>query len=139
MVRSAYYAHPRNRFWAALAEAGLVDRRMRPEEYRELLRHGIGLTDLAKQAHGLDKDLRIGFFDRAGLELRIRCFEPSVLAFNGQKAARIFLHRPRDERIDYGAQSETIGRTRIWVLPSTSPANPRWDVGPWRWLADTLG
>ena len=53
--RAAYYAHPQNRFWRALFEAGLTPRLLRPEEYAEALQWGIGLTDLAKHASGMDR------------------------------------------------------------------------------------
>ena len=50
----AYYAHPGNRFWRTLHEVGLTPRLYRPEEYRSLLDLGIGFTDVAKRAAGMD-------------------------------------------------------------------------------------
>jgi TDG/mug DNA glycosylase family protein len=52
-----YFANPRNRFWAALNRSGLVSEALSPERDTELLRHGIGFTDVVKrptpQASGL--------------------------------------------------------------------------------------
>jgi double-stranded uracil-DNA glycosylase len=55
--QQAYYAHPQNKFWRILHETGLTPRRLRPDEYRELLTLGIGLTDIAKHAFGMDNQL----------------------------------------------------------------------------------
>ena len=42
------YAGPGNKFWPMLAETGFTPRRLAPEEYRDLLDFGIGLTDINK-------------------------------------------------------------------------------------------
>ena len=44
----AYYAGPGNRFWPTLSETGLTPRQFSPKEFRELAKHGLGLTDLGK-------------------------------------------------------------------------------------------
>ena len=49
-----YYAHPGNRFWRAIHEAGLVPRRYQPDEFRALLPLGIGFTDLNTQESSLE-------------------------------------------------------------------------------------
>ena len=41
-----HFARPGNRFWPALHLAGLTPRQLRPEEDRELLDHGLGVTNL---------------------------------------------------------------------------------------------
>jgi len=41
-----HFARPGNRFWPALHAAGITPRRFAPEEDRELLRHGVGVTNL---------------------------------------------------------------------------------------------
>jgi len=42
--RRAYYAHPQNRFWRVLHEAGLTPRRLAPAEFALLPDFGLGLT-----------------------------------------------------------------------------------------------
>src|SRR5919202_4645475 len=44
------FARPGNRFWKALAGAGLTDRVLAPDEDAELLAAGIGLTNLVARA-----------------------------------------------------------------------------------------
>jgi TDG/mug DNA glycosylase family protein len=130
--RGAYYAGPGNRFWPVLAEVGILPRRFAPEEFREVLRYGIGLTDLAQRVSGADAVLRPGDFDVAALRDRLLRFRPRILAFVGKRAAAEFLGR----RADFGPQRETLGATAIEVLPSTSgAARGFWDLGPWRDLA----
>jgi double-stranded uracil-DNA glycosylase len=136
--RGAYYAHPQNRFWPALHAVGLTPRLMRPEEYPELPRWGLGLTDIAKHVSGMDRELPPGALSAdacAALEAKIMAAEPAWLAFTSLAAGRRYLKRAAG----FGEQRERIGRTRLWLLPSPSPtagwnwaANEHW----WQALAD---
>ncbi len=134
--RQAYYAHPQNRFWRALAEAGLTPRLLAPAEYRLMPSFGLGLTDLAKRASGMDRELPAGALGRAAqaeLREKIEAHGPGVLAFTSLTAGRRFLSRAD---AGFGPQPERIGATAIWVLPSPSPtAGWNFDIAPWRALA----
>lgn len=130
----AYYAGPGNRFWPLLWQLGLTPRRLKPEQYREALAYGIGLTDLAKTVFGSDDRLPQGSDDPKDLRRRIRACSPGCLAFNGKRPAESFLGR----KAAFGVQPETIGSARIFVLPSTSRANARFQEGPWQDLARLL-
>ena len=132
----AYYAGPGNKFWRTLHDVGLTpDRALIPSEFRELLSYSIGLTDLAKGVAGMDHTLMRHSFDPASFELAIRQFAPTALAFNGKKAASVYLARPT-KLIGYGKQVERIGETALYVLPSTSgAASGTWSIEPWRILA----
>ena len=57
-LTGTYYAHPQNRFWRTLHEVGLTPRLFHPHEYELLWEHGIGLTDIAKFASGMDRHFR---------------------------------------------------------------------------------
>ena len=52
--RGAYYAGPGNMSWPTLHAVGLTPRRLQPEEFREVLSFGLGLTDLVKAVLGVD-------------------------------------------------------------------------------------
>jgi TDG/mug DNA glycosylase family protein len=132
----AYYAGPGNKFWRVLHEVGLTpDRALIPSEFRELLSYGIGLTDLAKGVSGMDHTLMRHLFDPARFRLAVGQFAPRALAFNGKKAASVYLARPT-KLIGYGRQAERIGETALYVLPSTSgAASGAWSIEPWRILA----
>jgi len=128
----APYAGPGNAFWPTLHAVGLTPRRLEPREFRCVLRYGLGLTDLAKHESGSDRDLSRAADDPAALRRKLRRHRPRLLAFTAKRPARVFLDRP----VDYGLQPETLGRTRIFVLPSPSgAARGFWDEGPWRELA----
>ena len=133
--QKAYYAHPRNMFWRALYEVGLTDRQLKPEEYRQVLDYRLGLTDLCKSEFGNDNELSPRALDRAGLQKKIETYRPAVLAFTSQKAGRAFC----GNRAVFGWQPESIPGTRIYILPSTSPA-ARWNWGAnsqhWKMLAE---
>jgi TDG/mug DNA glycosylase family protein len=130
--RRAYYAKPGNRFWPTLHKVGLTPRQLNPQEFPIVTEFGIGLTDVCKSAWGQDADLRADDFDPGALREKIEQFAPRFLAFTSKRAAREYLGR----NPDYGDQPETIGATRIFVLPSTSGLATRfWDESYWRELA----
>lgn len=134
----AYYAGPGNRFWQVLFDIGLTPRRLDPGDFRLLLDHGIGLTDMAKTVSGPDSSLPRTADAPDRLRATIRRYRPQVLAFNGKRAAAAFQGTTTD-RIDYGRQDAGLGPTAIHVLPSTSAAARRyWDPLPWQMLANAV-
>lgn len=134
-AKGHYYAHPQNKFWRALYAVGLTPRLLAPSEYRALLDYRIGLTDLAKHTYGMDSQLPAGSLGAdatAALRKRIAKYAPAILAFTSLNGGRRFL----GGKTGFGEQSETIGATRIWVLPSPSPAaHWNWKEEIWRDLA----
>jgi double-stranded uracil-DNA glycosylase len=129
----AYYAHPGNLFWRALFEAGLTPRLLMPAEFPQLPRYGIGLTDLAKRHAGNDDELPRDAFDAPALIAKIERHAPRLLAFTSKNAARAAL----GHAVGYGLQGETIGGTRLFVLPSPSgQARGHWDLAPWLALSE---
>lgn len=131
--RGAYYAGRGNKFWPVLSRVGLTSRQFAPHEFQEVLSEGIGLTDIAKSAHGSDLALRGKDYDAAAVRRKIEHYAPRFLAFNGKNAACRFLGRS----VTFGEQKERIGETRLFVLPSTSgAANGYWDESVWQAFAD---
>jgi TDG/mug DNA glycosylase family protein len=82
---------------------------------------GFGLTNAAYRTTKGSGDLRRGDFagsaerfERLAEELR-----PEIIAFVGKSAYEgVFRERP-----EHGLQARRLGDTRLFVLPSTSPAN----------------
>jgi len=136
--RGAYYAHPQNRFWRVLFDVGLTARLLKPEEYRDALAFGIGLTDIAKHVSGMDRELppgSLGDAACAALTVKIEAVQPKLIAFTSLTAGRRYLGRAAG----FGEQRERIGSTRVWLLPSPSPtAGWNWPAHAhwWRRLAD---
>ena len=82
---------------------------------------GYGLTNAAYRTTRGSSDLRRGDFEGSAerLERIARELEPRVIAFVGKAAYEgAFRERP-----DLGLQVRRLGDTRLFVLPSTSPAN----------------
>jgi double-stranded uracil-DNA glycosylase len=130
----AYYAHKQNKFWTILHETKLTPERLQPHQYRDLLQHGIGLTDLVKAGAGMDRATlpKLTTADRARLRSAIATFRPQFLAFTSKTAGQKFF----DGKRDYGEQRELIGDTRVWILSSTSgAANGSWRPEIWHRFA----
>ena len=118
---AAHFANPRNDFWRLLHEAGFTPRQLAPEEQFEVLTFGIGLTNAASRTTRGSSDLRrrdfLGSAER--LSSLVEELRPRWLAFVGKEAYRgTFGERP-----ELGEQKRMLAETRLFVLPSTSPAN----------------
>lgn len=72
----AYYAHPGNRFWGALYESGITERRYQPHQFSELLSLGIGFTDLCKSSAGMDRHIGAEEFDAPAFAAKMRLHRP---------------------------------------------------------------
>ena len=117
----AHFANPRNDFWRLLHTAGFTPRPLAPHEQFELLQLGYGVTNAALRTTPGSGDLRRGDFADAARRLEAIASElrPIAIAFVGKEAYRgAFGERPA-----LGPQSLTLASTRLFVLPSTSPAN----------------
>jgi len=133
---AAYYAHPGNSFWRALHKAGFTPRQFAPADFRNLLEVGIGLTDLCKRSAGNDSDITITQGDVVALRKKLFHYQPKLAAFTSKTAWRIFSSHAAGKPNAYGWQSEKIGQTRCFVLPSPSGSARRyWDIAPWQTLA----
>jgi double-stranded uracil-DNA glycosylase len=116
-----HFANPRNDFWRLLQDAGFTPRRLAPAEQLELPHFGYGLTNAAYRTTPGSSDLRRSDFQGAAARLARMADElgPRFIAFVGKEAYRgAFGERPH-----LGLQGRTLGETRLFVLPSTSPAN----------------
>ena len=134
----AYYAHKQNKFWKILYEIGLTSALLQPHQYRDLLQHRIGLTDLVKTHSGMDHQIplaKLRLDARSRLSHSVALYRPKFLAFTSKAAGQGFIGGKRD----YGEQTERIADTRIWILPSTSgAANGSWRPDVWHAFADRV-
>ena len=129
----ASYAGPGNKFWPTLFAVGITPRRIVPSEFRSITEFGIGLTDMNKHELGGDHELTDAADDPRALRRKILRYRPRILAFTAKRPAQVFLDRP----VAYGLQPDTIGETRVFVLPSPSGrAGAFWDIAHWRALAE---
>ena len=118
----AHFANPRNDFWRLLADSGLTPRLLDPVEQWELPALGYGLTNAAYRTTKGSGDLRRADFAGAAERLERLAAElrPGTIAFVGKAAHQGAFGLARSE---FGLQERGLGGTRLFVLPSTSPAN----------------
>src|SRR4051794_6399756 len=117
----AHFANPRNDFWRLLHAAGFTGRLLAPEQQFDLLQEGIGVTNAALRTTPGSGDLRkADFAGAAGRLARLAAtLKPAWIGFVGKEAYRgAFGERPQ-----FGEQDRRLAETRLFVLPSTSPAN----------------
>jgi hypothetical protein len=107
-----------------------------PEEYEKLLDFDIGLTDLVKGTTGVDSKLKKSDFKTGHLKKKILKYRPKVLCFNGKTAAQVFMDT---KKVNYGLQNMKVGKTLIFVAPSTSgAASGYWNEEYYFQLADIV-
>ena len=134
----AHFANPRNDFWRLLHAAGFTPRLFDPSEQEQLLELGIGVTNAAYRTTPGSGDLRRADFAGSAerLERLAHHLRPAWIGFVGKEAYRGAFN----ERPELGLQERTLGETRLFVLPSTSPANA---AVPWlereRWFQELAG
>ena len=105
-----------------LAAAGFTPRVLSPFEEAELLPLGYGITNIVDCATAGADELEPSEFKPAARRLiaKVRKFKPLVLAVLGVGAYRLAFD---DAKAQVGPQEQTIGSTRLWVLPNPSGLN----------------
>ena len=126
-ARGHHFARPGNRFWPALHLAGLTPRRLLPEEDRELLRHGLGVTNLVDRPTRTAAELEPAELHAGAAQLEdlVGEYRPDVVAVLGLTAWRLGLGRPAAAM---GRQEQTIGEAVTWVLPNPSGLNAHYQL-----------
>ncbi|MGW7686031.1 G/U mismatch-specific DNA glycosylase [Kribbella sp. NPDC054772] len=122
-----HFARPGNRFWPALQLSGFTPRQLRPDEQRDLLNYGLGITNVvdrpsAKAAELTRADLVAG---GENLVRKVHEYQPEWLAVLGVTAYRdAFAERTAA----VGKQDRMIGATRVWILPNPSGLNAHYTL-----------
>lgn len=117
-----HFGRPGNRFWPTIYRAGFTPRLFSPSEQHELLKHGCGITNMVARATTAADELTPAELVEGGLLLqkKVRRYKPRYLAVVGIGAYRTAFGKPKAK---LGLQEETIGETKIWVLPNPSGLN----------------
>ncbi|MCW4458482.1 mismatch-specific DNA-glycosylase [Microbacterium sp. MPKO10] len=122
------FAHPGNRFYPALREAGIFDAcptfsdGFDAGDRRRFTQAGLGVSNLVNRATiRADELSRAELRDGArALEKRVLGWSPRVVAIVGLTAYRQGFARPKARA---GKQDETIAGAELWVLPNPSGLN----------------
>ena len=132
----AHFANPRNDFWRLLEAAGFTPRLYDPSEQFALLPLRIGITNAAYRTTPGSGDLRRADFEGSAARLERIAYDlrPRAIGFVGKEAYRGAFG---GERATHGLQARRVGKTALFVLPSSSPANA---AVPWaerlRWFVE---
>lgn len=123
-----HFAHPVNRFYPALLEAGIIEQRIDPsagmtDADRDHLRaRGIGITNLVRRATARADELGREELRRGAtaLEALVGEHHPHVVAVAGITAYRQAFGLPRAV---VGEQPAPLAGARLWVVPNPSGLN----------------
>lgn len=117
-----HFAHPGNRFWKVIHQAGFTERQLKPEEEQHLLDTGCGITMLVERPTVQASEVALLELRNGAQELisKIQDYQPQALAVLGKQA---YEQGFRVRGAKWGRQEATIGETEIWVLPNPSGLN----------------
>jgi len=120
-----HFARPGNRFWPVLYKSGFTDRLLHPSEQEQLLRLGLGITNVVERATARAEELTREELVAGArpLAAKVTTLRPGWLAVVGLTAYRIAFANPR---ATMGPQDVMIGGTPVWVLPNPSGLNASW-------------
>ena len=123
-----HFAHPGNRFYPALLEAGIVTRTidrgtgMSDEDRAHLISRGIGITNVVARATAKASELSKRELEEGGRRLTayIAQHQPAVVAVAGITAYRTAFGKPKAVM---GLQLEPLAGAQLWVVPNPSGLN----------------
>ncbi len=120
-----HFARPGNRFWPALHRSGFTPRQFRPDEQDQLLSLGLGITNVAPRATARAAELTPAELREGAraLQEKMARLHPQWLAVLGVTVYRTAFDQAG---ATVGPQADTIGPTRLWVLPNPSGLNAHW-------------
>src|SRR5947209_308043 len=112
-----HFARPGNRFWPALYKSGFTDRLLSPFEEPELLKRGLGISNVVRHATASASELTRDDFIGGGRSLaaKVKRYHPRVVVILGLGAYRQAFANPK---AGVGEQAERIHDARVWVLPN---------------------
>lgn len=117
-----HFAHPGNRFWKVIYQAGFTDRLLKPEEEQHLLDTRCGITMLVERPTVQASEVGLHELRSGGRELmqKIEEYQPAALAVLGKQAYEQAFNQ---RGAKWGRQPVAIGATQVWVLPNPSGLN----------------
>jgi TDG/mug DNA glycosylase family protein len=123
-----HFAHPGNRFYPALLEAGIIDEPidrgvgMTDADRRSLTGRGIGITNIVHRATARASELTRDELRAGGDRLRrvVRTYRPAVVAVAGITAYRAAFDVAKAAM---GEQPERFEGSRLFVVPNPSGLN----------------
>ncbi|WP_313486213.1 G/U mismatch-specific DNA glycosylase [Pseudescherichia sp.] len=117
-----HFAHPGNRFWKVIYQAGFTEQQLKPEEEQRLLDTRCGITMLVERPTVQASEVELHELRTGGRDLikKIEDYQPDALAILGKQAFELAFSQ---RGVAWGKQNITIGATEVWVLPNPSGLN----------------
>lgn len=124
----SHFAHPANRFYPALFEAGIIEHRvdrklgLTPDERSDFIDRGLGITNIVRRATARASEVAAAELRAGGEALRrfVRERGPAVVAIAGITAYRTAFSRPKAAM---GEQAHGFEGARLFVVPNPSGLN----------------
>jgi TDG/mug DNA glycosylase family protein len=116
------FGRPGNRFWPALAQSGFTPRLLSPREDAELLRLGLGITNLVARATARADELSGQELEQGAVLLvrKVEQLRPRAVAILGVTAYRLAFRQPK---AGLGPRPEPLAGALLWILPNPSGLN----------------
>ncbi|HKL13252.1 MAG TPA: mismatch-specific DNA-glycosylase [Halanaerobiales bacterium] len=118
-----HYAHPTNRFYKLLYEAGLTPRLYEPAEDHKLLKLGYGLTNIVQRPTKSAQGIKSEEYDKGRKKLikKLEKYKPEVACFTGIGVYKEFSQKSNIKR---GLQPDSHVRgVKEFVISSPSGLN----------------
>ena len=123
-----HFAHPGNRFYPALLQAGLIERGIdrsagfSNDDRAHLVARGIAITNLVNRATVRASELTKDELREGGRRLGalVADLQPRVVAIAGITAYRTAFRRPKAQ---LGRQPEDLAGAELWAVPNPSGLN----------------
>lgn len=126
-IRSAgtghHFAGPGNLFWALLADSGLTDCRLTPEQDHLLLYWRIGITNAVERGTPGSGDLSRAELEAGGAVVRdkVRRLRPRIVCLLGKDVYRAYAGQRPGWPVAWGLQSAAVAApARDFVAPNPS-------------------
>ncbi|MCG2624163.1 G/U mismatch-specific DNA glycosylase [Arthrobacter sp. I2-34] len=129
----SHFARPGNRFYPALAAAGITDHVIRAadgmaeQDRRHLVSRGVGITNIVPRATARADELTREELKAGGRKLagKVEALAPQAVAVAGISAYRVAFGRPSAQ---LGRQPERIAGAELWAVPNPSGLNAHHNV-----------
>lgn len=117
-----HFAGRGNRFWQVMHEAGFTPHRFAPQDSRDLLHHGCGLTTVVARPTAREDQIDPAEYRAAADAFggKIARYRPAFVAFLGKPAWAGMLGQ---REIAWGRQATGFAGATTWVLPNPSGRN----------------
>src|SRR2546423_13748519 len=122
-----HFARPGNRFWPAMHKGGFTPTQLSPFDSTKLLDLNLGITNMCPRPTAMAHQLSTHELRKGAkiLTRKVLRYNPRFVAIIGITSYRIAFDR-KDAKL--GLQPETIGHSKIWVLPNPSGLNAHYQV-----------